>query len=509
MSQKTLKFLILIFVMLLLAQGAGATTYYVDYSSGSDSNNGTSKTTPWKRAPGMNGCAAVCASTDINPGDSIILKGGVTWPAAALGWTPPGGANGSSVYIGVDQSWYAGTAWSRPVLSCGGAACEADNNTYILIGSYTIVDNIEFTGLYWTGGGSYCSNVYMCLRGTNQEVKNVYCHGWSHAPFPASGDTIACIQADTHVPSQNFMSSFHNSVCDGSDTDQASGGCIFGGPPLIYNNYIGHASNGMVINGATAVHDNLIEYIEQSFDPNDHENAIEDNADNGILIYNNVIRHIWYGAVTLWIAPNPGSTATIFNNVIYDASRGNDMDFARPVCNNACSCRGSYCANNGSFAFYNNTVECGPDSNPNVTCWKPGTETTSGGYKITNNHFISNAPVIFSCTGTCTGSNNVAQSLATAHSQGYSSDEALGFSSTNGSTIGKGLDLTDIITSNLTPLSDDTTYGCSYDSTAHAVTCPVKVPVVRLAPWNVGAYQSLSASNNPPQPPTGLSAVVQ
>ena len=38
-----------------LAGSAFATTYYVDYSSGSDSNNGTSKTSPWKNAPGMMG----------------------------------------------------------------------------------------------------------------------------------------------------------------------------------------------------------------------------------------------------------------------------------------------------------------------------------------------------------------------------------------------------------------------------------------------------------------------
>jgi hypothetical protein len=40
---------------LLLTGSAFATTYYIDYVSGNDSNNGTSKATPWKHAPGMQG----------------------------------------------------------------------------------------------------------------------------------------------------------------------------------------------------------------------------------------------------------------------------------------------------------------------------------------------------------------------------------------------------------------------------------------------------------------------
>lgn len=41
-------------ILLLAAWTASGATYYVDYASGSDANNGTAKATPWKRAPGMN-----------------------------------------------------------------------------------------------------------------------------------------------------------------------------------------------------------------------------------------------------------------------------------------------------------------------------------------------------------------------------------------------------------------------------------------------------------------------
>src|ERR1700678_3642216 len=83
-----------------------AATYYVDYSSGNDSNSGTSKTSPWQNAPGMQTCANTCKSAVINGGDSIVLKGGVTWPNASFMWNLPGGGTGTPVYIGVDQTWY-------------------------------------------------------------------------------------------------------------------------------------------------------------------------------------------------------------------------------------------------------------------------------------------------------------------------------------------------------------------------------------------------------------------
>jgi hypothetical protein len=107
-----------------------ATVYYVDYASGADSNNGTSKSTPWKHAPGMlgltpangssgDGCTAVCGSTTIRPGDSIILKGGTVWPYSVLPWEPnfsgsstTGGTYGcvgnGCIYIGNDPTWNAG-----------------------------------------------------------------------------------------------------------------------------------------------------------------------------------------------------------------------------------------------------------------------------------------------------------------------------------------------------------------------------------------------------------------
>src|ERR1700757_2309813 len=108
-----------VFTLLLLVAAANAQipgtctrTFYVDYAGGSNANNGTSKSSPWKSHPYMQGWSGRYLHS---AGDCFIFKGGVTWPAAALPLIPAaGGASGSPDYYGVDQSWYNGTVWTQP-----------------------------------------------------------------------------------------------------------------------------------------------------------------------------------------------------------------------------------------------------------------------------------------------------------------------------------------------------------------------------------------------------------
>src|SRR5208283_3803119 len=60
------------------AASALGATYYVA-ASGSDANSGTSTAAPWLHAPGMAATTGNAASASINPGDSIIFRGGDTW----------------------------------------------------------------------------------------------------------------------------------------------------------------------------------------------------------------------------------------------------------------------------------------------------------------------------------------------------------------------------------------------------------------------------------------------
>src|SRR5581483_4845258 len=87
MSRKFPQALFSVLIALFITGHLSATTYYVA-ASGSDSNNGTSTTTPWLHAPGMSTCTATCASTTIKPGDSIIFHGGDTWHFGNSSLTP-------------------------------------------------------------------------------------------------------------------------------------------------------------------------------------------------------------------------------------------------------------------------------------------------------------------------------------------------------------------------------------------------------------------------------------
>jgi hypothetical protein len=66
--------------------------YYVDYSAGSDVNNGTSTSTPWKHCPG-DANATGNANSILNQGTTIIFKGGVTYGGGGSGNVAFFGAN--------------------------------------------------------------------------------------------------------------------------------------------------------------------------------------------------------------------------------------------------------------------------------------------------------------------------------------------------------------------------------------------------------------------------------
>jgi hypothetical protein len=485
--------------------GASATTYYVDYLGGADTNDGTGKATPWQHAPGMNGCSGVCARSatiGLKPGDNIILKGGVTWPNGALAWIISwSGTANSPIYVGVDQSWYSGVSWARPILDGGRRPItgNGNNNDFIMASAnYIRIDNIEFTGLYWDATYTkYGQNLYIAHHGFHDAyITNNYFHGWSHAPGVHNDQT--CIQGNTDGSDPGSYVAYN--VFDGSDTDGVSGSAIYGSPFAFYGNYCGHMANCFVA-GFTFVHDNLIEYLQPMFDGG-HSNGMESLGDVpirnwnssyagnaiGALVYNNVIRHIPPGIVVLDVEANNGSDISyVFNNVIYDTGNGNVLDIAASRLANQSSPF-------GSIFVANNTVECGPDRNPNITC------SVNVNRPLSTSHFVNNHYITSDSTpngGSALGKNTyVLQTKAAANRQGNSSSQAYAFSPTSakGSTVGRGTsNLTSLCTSNalLTPLCQDTTYAVSYNRTNHTVISPARVVNARptTGSWDAGAYQ--------------------
>jgi hypothetical protein len=511
---------------LLAARDVLAATYYVDYASGSDSNNGTSKTTPWQHAPGMQTCVATCGSAKINAGDSVILKGGVTWPNSSFRWVLPSGSSGNPTYIGVDKTWYAGSSWARPILNPGGQVIANNYNELIYINANTTFDNFEVTGYYWTSAsfaGNPFGNGVMIYMGQNngQTVENLYIHGWTHAGTSTSTNNgVICIFAT----GGGYNSVAHDNVIVGTDVPgDHSVNVFFNGPATAYNNYIKQVSSAFIVSYGTSYHDNHIEDIGPAYCnvPTagycTHENGFEDNGDLDLYFYNNTVTNVT-GGLALWIAPNPGHTAYVWNNVVYSIHDNQVIDLAQPVYNATyCSTGESgqgYCNNLGTFVMYNNTVECGDDTTRYDFCgsnW--GSTANNAGLVFKNNHFIDNTSASGCASGAvnCTfAASNIVESLSQANAQGYSSGQIFAFiptsSSGTGSDLlvtGKGENLSTVATGSLASLMNDTAYGIGYNAVFHTVVVPARAtnprPQGTGTSWDSGAYYMSGGAVAPPQ----------
>ncbi len=132
------KLLMLGLVLLIAVIPASAATYYIDYASGNDANNGLTTSTPWKHAPGM---VSFTASYSHSAGDIFIFKGGVTWNSSALPLTIGySGTSGNVDTYTTDESWYSGGSWSQPIFDL-----EKTKMTGIILDTkdYIKIDNLK------------------------------------------------------------------------------------------------------------------------------------------------------------------------------------------------------------------------------------------------------------------------------------------------------------------------------------------------------------------------------
>jgi hypothetical protein len=242
MSWKKLGQIAFLLAAVSIASGAHAATYYVSYTHGSDSNNGTSKTTPWQHAPGMNNCNSSCSITPA-AGDQIIFEGCVTWPNAAFSWIPTGGNLGNPVYYGVDQTWWDSTVsgcastWNRPIFNLGNAP--PSDNLYriiVLSHSYMNLDNFEITNVAALASpGNGGTDVFDWGDGSENgvHVQNMYVHGW-HNPYFSVGTgnltagsyTITNFVPYSYSPSPTWPVPCNTAGCSGGIQAQSLSGNI-------------------------------------------------------------------------------------------------------------------------------------------------------------------------------------------------------------------------------------------------------------------------------------------
>ena len=545
----------------------GITSCYFVAANGSDSNDGLSEASghPWLHAPFMPNCSSVCLTKQnaMNgssaAGVGIIFRGGDTWhfgastsPASGGTWefnsSPyPIGTASNPIYLGVDQTWYTGGSWARPILNADNSPCNASTtgtmpdgytctgttdgfgqpsyhvsgcgyqvggaNILLDISSlkYFDIDNFEMTGICQSGAqqgrngdDTYIRDGSMCnsaCTGTISPlvITNNYIHGASHLAFagangsPACNSPAVCINVTAFqggVPSGNSPvgETIALNVVDFSDSDPGGENLTLGGFYNVAYNAFRYTTQALP-NPLHSFHDNLYEY----FFENGHSNVIESLEPSNGVIYNNVFRHIENllssgGGVFLWPGPQTGVTDYIFNNVAYDVGGLEYFNMGGV----------GLTTNNGNYTFFNNTFQ----SNPSQALF--GCNGSPIGTVLnTNNHVIDDQN-----PGTCasmTVVDQLWQTNAVATSNGYTSSQTFAYSPTSSGspTVGVGANQHSGYCATLSGSSDsfiaaagaacnsDTPYGISYNATTHTVSYPGRASVGRPSSgaWDIGSYE--------------------
>lgn len=533
--------------------------YFIDYLSGSDSNNGTSEATPWQHAPSMANATGNPAAHTPTAGEGWIFKGGVTVDYHAFPMNVPwNGTATNPTYIGIDQNWYAGASWTRPVFD-GGGSTGYSPSTQGLIGDHAhqtnsvVIDDLEFKGLYWPsgGGGNFWAFCYVCANSiyneTNWEVKNVYVHGWTAAGGSSGYDPAGSSQSLISLTAANGnlsgLNSIHDSVFDGSDSSQNC--CMASLAPIQYNNYYSYLvqapfNGGLTSSGLILFHDNYSTHnVITANGTYPHGNCFHVFAWNGtgaggnVIAYNNVLDCKYAGTFTMgmafeltgpnanvyafnnililgspygfsdssWSPTGAGTTFLEFNNTVqaYDASAISTSACLTTSYNNVLTAADNFCiTNNGSM---NSVYEGWTPFNATLNFPSPTFTITCSGSAQTNLGMRQICAPIGSGNGT--GNLNFTETYPFAP-----------MDATAAATVGTGANhssycttISAINSAAGTACLSDTTAGVGYETTNHTVIWPNRKPIARptSAGWQVGAYEFPA---NAPAAPTGLSAIV-
>lgn len=491
----------------------GVTSCYYASASGVDTATGTDETHPWLHLPGMTGCANNCSSVSVTAGEGFIIQGGTTYHFSGRG-TPVGlpwawGSNGTGanpIYLGVDQTWFSGGSWTRPVFTgdnststssggVGSCSHNDDGEDWVSLAGTThiIADNLEAMGMCWnTGAGLVIFN-----SGSSNSITwtNDYIHGWTRTTgCTASGCAEGAVGfssdngPDTGPGDPGWLNVYAQVIADGADSDNKIFTTMEWQCYDVHNSVFNRYTN--IVCAHHLFYGNTLSNTAQSSVTPDHGNVHEENGsvqNAGPNAWFNNLIHDNANGVTIWLNPQVGSTDYVFNNVFWNnTNSGNTFDVGDPS------------GDIGSFVVFNQSAE-NPENGPVVNC-----QSTTHAYSlsITNFHAITDGGAVTNGVGHCSTSptTSLVQTHSTATGQGFTASEAFVYSPTalSNSTIHAG---TNQASSPCNALSvggnaiaaaaclSDTSYACTYDSTAHATSCPARVSHIRPTLWDIGAYQ--------------------
>ena len=492
--------MIAILAWLLIPVTAQAATYYIDYSTGANSNVG-SKASPWKSAPGMQqgaGCGGATHSYTASPGDQIIFKGGVTWPAACFGMTisvsgtsisTVSGYNqapviNGAIYFGVDVTWFTGGSFTRPIFDMANTTPTGTSGTVITItGNFVTLDDIEIKRNMQaaTKGGSCAqltNTVY--VNASNVVFDRDYFHDWTIGTLANldSGHDSGSICGNVTGTNQNI---YNTEMSDKNTT-------VTTPAALPYGTCFVRLAGEFAWNNCHDVGEGWIS-LHGSY----HDNQMHDLDGSPVSGYTSPIIHSnGY--------ESDGFPADMYNDLMYNIN----TDFNR------------LCQSSKTVVMYNNVAwnskaapfEIDDDPNPNGGCpftttssqtWVVNNTAANTGFRVLNRTGSTNGTIHFGnnlmIAGAGTQFNFVPQDQFTNHTVSATEASTYGFNaagfyspvSSDPSTVGQGTNKTSVC-GTLVALCSDTSgapwFGGSYKP--------------RGTSWDMGAYMFAGGTTGPP-----------
>lgn len=542
----------------------GVTSCYYVAANGADTNDGLSEAAghPFLHAPGMSGCTSNCAAATTSAGTGFIFRGGDAWHYGNSAASPYQNGNwvwahsGTSVnpiYIGVDQGWYVGASFARPVFTgdnpaptYGGtgtsagsfvSACTFDNSAlsgFVQFGNgsvYNILDGIEFSGYCWlTGSGP---EVVSLGSGTsvNNAVTRNYFHAWS--TNGTTDGTYAFYEANTGTTGNIFAMN----VVDGSDSSYGAstntvnckyagysgnapcytGGGIYEGGYDIHGNVFRHLSDVAVTTASHVFYSNWIDDIavtsQAGGQHSNCNNMVGNTTAANISTYSNLVTN-YAASECFYFAPPAGHVGYFFNNVFW----GNmNVGVVGTFPTNCILLNVSQSAGTAAAYLYQNTwsqtggggagcqVQLAPSNSP-LFPW-------NGPVYFANNHGIGSTTLSglysvnagASCNAsTCPITDNggeVFETEAAANSQGYTTSNNYAPTAATNPTVGAGTNYTSVAStfSADSSLAEGTNWAAEQAGWGGkvAIVPGVNGPAPAYRPttgaWDSGAYEYVAS----------------
>lgn len=385
--------------------------------------------------------------------------------------TAGGGGESSRNYYGADPTWFAGSAFSRPLFDFQhallGPGWTASAGVLIEGCNYITFENIDLANHRspaQLNGVNTWGSAALCLSGVSGFVlDNCVIRDWD-MPTPivfGSSGGGGIIRVNGGANNRVLRSTFHQKNV-----------AVRTGTSIWNINEVGYSEicyTATAIMSAQLVHNNYIHHLQDPTDAGAHSNVMLCNG--GLRAFNNVIHDISPVAQVIFVAPGyytSGAHDWIYNNVIYNV--------AQPCI--AIDTDGQNGQNSGSHIFNNTLVGAYGTGH----CIRVG-HRNNGNFPLLearNNHFITasaailmnNLPFGGGIVTTFLGSNNIHHSASQAANYGYSlGNRYAPVSGTVPTVATVGMNLSSIFTTDV------------FSNPRYSV-------------WNIGAYQFGGASKS-------------